>query len=463
MSKLVLEESVSLPDNWAKAKLEIVINKITNGTTETQTKEETEYPVSRIETISNESIDYDRVRYLKKPSNTLIEKYALQQGDILFSNINSDTHLGKTAIFYDGKTLIHGMNLLLIRPEQKIIDPKFLNFHFKYYRNIGKFVAIAQHAVNQSSINQTKLRNMEFIVPPLNEQKRIVAKIEELFSLVDSTKENLEKTKTLLKLLRKQLLDYLIEKEITLDKKTQNNILKYAPLSELIIKIIDHRGVTPKKLGSDWKESGIPVISARNIKNYQLAREEEIRFIPEEIAKKWMPENITKGDLLIVSEGATLGELALLNKDTKFCLGQRLFGIRTNPEILESIFLYYYLISPKGKKEIFSRATGSTVSGLRQTALMKLSILLPTLQQQRKIVNDLDRINTWIENIEIVIENLSSSLKSIRNSMLKQAFEGQLVPQDPNDEPVEILLQKIKREKQETISQTAKPRKKNGK
>jgi type I restriction enzyme S subunit len=105
-----------LPKNWIQTDLDTVVLRMTNGSSLKQHEVEFEgsFPISRIETIWNETIDLERVKYVEA-SESDIEKYGLQKGDVLFSHINSDKHLGKTAVFNLDKTIIHGINLLLLR------------------------------------------------------------------------------------------------------------------------------------------------------------------------------------------------------------------------------------------------------------------------------------------------------------------------------------------------------------
>src|SRR5207249_5596218 len=84
-------------------------------------------PISRIETISEGVIDFSRVKYAT-PTPRERQKYQLQSGDILFSHINSPEHIGKTALFRSNKPLIHGINLLLLRVNQQVCHPEYLNF-----------------------------------------------------------------------------------------------------------------------------------------------------------------------------------------------------------------------------------------------------------------------------------------------------------------------------------------------
>ena len=134
-------------------------------------------------------------------------------GDILFSHINSEPHLGKSAIYTGNPpTLIHGMNLLLIRAKKEQLDPFFLNNLFNWYRLRGIFIGIASRAVNQSSINQGKMKNLLIPLPPLEEQKQIA----HILSVVDEKIEVEQKRKQVLKELFKTMLHRLMSGEIRL-------------------------------------------------------------------------------------------------------------------------------------------------------------------------------------------------------------------------------------------------------
>ena len=171
-------------------------------------------------------------------------------------------------------------------------------------------------------------------------------------------------------------------------------------LGELISEMIDHRGKTPKKLGGDWTYYGIPVLSAKNIKNKKLSRLEEIRFIPKEMADKWMPIKLRQNDVLMTSEGATLGEVAILQQEKNYCIGQRLFAVRCDVELLDPYYFYYFLVSDRGQNEIFARATGSTVEGLRQNEVEDIVIHLPLIEIQKKIGMILRTLDDKIDNLQ---------------------------------------------------------------
>ena len=162
------------PEHWELAKLNDVLDLLSNGLTLPQNKDGQGIPLTRIETIADEKIDISRVGYLQGLTQKIVERYKLHAGDILFSHINSEPMLGKTAI-YEGfpPLLIHGMNLLLIRVNEEICCPEYLNNLFKIYRYKGIFVGLGSRAVGQASINQGKLRFLDIILPPMPEQKEI--------------------------------------------------------------------------------------------------------------------------------------------------------------------------------------------------------------------------------------------------------------------------------------------------
>ena len=166
-----------LPHNWELKTFGDVLSLITNGINGKQNKAALGIPVSRIETIANQSIDMSRVGYLESYDNDKINKYLLNANDILFSHINSALHLGKTALVPKGLTLYHGINLLRLSVNE-LVEPRYFNYYCKYFRLLGEFSANAQHSVNQSSLNQKKLKSFNIPIAPKDEQNLIAGKLD---------------------------------------------------------------------------------------------------------------------------------------------------------------------------------------------------------------------------------------------------------------------------------------------
>jgi len=193
------------------------------------------------------------------------------------------------------------------------------------------------------------------------------------------------------------------------------------PLSDVVSDIIDHRGKTPKKLGGDWSENGYPAISAKNIKSGKLIRPDAIRFIDEELYRKWMKVPLVKGDVILTSE-APLGEMYFLAEDKEYVLSQRLFGIRADSDCINGCYLYFCLNSPLARSDLETRATGTTVVGIRQAELKKVVVLSPG----KTLSDEFSKLALeWMERAG-QLEQQISSLANLRDSLLPRLLSGQL-------------------------------------
>lgn len=185
-------------------------------------------------------------------------------------------------------------------------------------------------------------------------------------------------------------------------------------LGEICKNIIDYRGKTPAKLGADWAKSGYRVFSAKNIKTGNIVQTDSIRYVDENLYRKWMKDEIERGDIIITSE-APFGEVYYWDSDEKIVLGQRLFGLKIN-EICYSKYLYYYMTTAQFQSELKNRATGTTVIGLRQPELLKCTVNLPPLDEQRRIAGILGSLDDKIELNRRINANLEAQAQALFRS-----------------------------------------------
>ena len=157
------------------------------------------------------------------------------------------------------------------------------------------------------------------------------------------------------------------------------------PLGDLLELVIDHRGKTPKKMGfSDFHSEGYPVLSAKHVKTDVLVNAGDIRFANEQMYKKWMKVEVQEGDVVLTSE-APMGEVYYLDGKVKYVLGQRVFGLRPKKKEIHPLYLTAWLTSSRGQEQLASRASGSTVLGIKQSELLKIDVDLPPYEVQEKI------------------------------------------------------------------------------
>jgi len=215
----------------------------------------------------------------------------------------------------------------------------------------------------------------------------------------------------------------------------------HKPLKELVELVIDYRGKTPLKLNGEWTDSGYRALSALNVKTRGLVAEDKIRFVNADLYRKWMKEEVKKGDILITSE-APFGQVFQWKTDEKIVLSQRLFALRIKSQHC-SEYIYQYMASDFFYAELRARATGSTVEGLRQPELIKCKIALPDISIQRKIASILSAYDSLIENNTKRIR----LLERMAENLYKEWFVRFRFPGHENTEFVDSLPKGWKYEK----------------
>lgn len=167
---------------------------IRNGANIKQNKSQIGYPITRIETISNGIVDRSKMGYAGIMDISEYKDYVLEDGDILMSHINSEQHLGKTALYRkeDNEVIIHGMNLLLLRPNMDKILGGYANYYFKSVNFKKQLSKITKKSVNQASFTVSDLKNLDMQVPDLQTQHKIVQVLDKAQSLIDKRKEQIK-------------------------------------------------------------------------------------------------------------------------------------------------------------------------------------------------------------------------------------------------------------------------------
>ena len=202
MEDLLNEQCTMNNVQWKKVRLGEGCNRMCNGMTY-DIDEKEGYLVTRIETISDGYIDYNRVGHTKELPK---EDYKLLKGDILFSHINSVKHIGKVAYFDGEELLYHGMNLLLLRANNEI-NSKFLYYLLSSETVRQRMRTLAKSAVNQASINTTELQKFSFFIPDLTEQRRIAAILSGIDAKIAAEEKVLQKYEKVKKGLMERLLN----------------------------------------------------------------------------------------------------------------------------------------------------------------------------------------------------------------------------------------------------------------
>jgi type I restriction enzyme, S subunit len=208
------------------------------------------------------------------------------------------------------------------------------------------------------------------------------------------------------------------------------------------------RNATPTKI-----TNGIPLVTAKNVKSGYIDYTID-DYISEEEFKERQQRGISKkGDILFTTE-APLGNAALADME-KFSAGQRLITFQqygSKDELINYVMLMF-ILSDFFQQQLYVNKTGSTVAGIKAAILKTLWIPVPPYNEQLRISNTLKSAINLIDSISKNKEILSTSISNTKSKILDLAIRGKIVPQDPNDEPASVLLERIRAEKEELIKQ----------
>lgn len=464
---------LALPEGWVEASFDDALENISNGVGGKQSQDGVGIPVSRIETIANESFDFNRIGFIEEPDKKDVSKYLLNVGDILFSHINSAKHLGKTAVFKNGE-LYHGINLLRLEVDKRITTPKYFNYYCNYLRSNGYFSLNAKHAVNQASINQKALKVAPITFPSLNEQREIVRLLSTHITTVSQIQARLDAIPKILEKFRQSVLNDAVSGELTEEWRLANtykiegkNLLKdsekywsipkqwgWSQLGEHVKLINGDRGKNyPNK--SEYVEEGIPFINTGHITTNGFLNTKKMNYISKEKFDSLSGGKIYEGDLVYCLRGATMGKTARVSPHKVGAIASSLVIVRPLDDVLTD-YLYYFLVSPNAKELIKIFDNGSAQPNLSAKSLSLYSFPLPSLEEQERIVKQVNQLFAHADQIEKSVTTVKARVDHLTQSILHQAFTGNLTKewreQNPElitgDNSAEALLARIKAEKQ---------------
>ncbi|WP_428048156.1 restriction endonuclease subunit S [Candidatus Proelusimicrobium excrementi] len=275
-------------------------------------------------------------------------------------------------------------------------------------------------------------------VPPMAEQKRIVKKIEELFAVIDKTVKSLNETKEHLAQYRQSVLQQAfsgkLHKTTVWNQNSLNALCRYI-----------QRGKSPKYI----TYSALPVINQKCIRWKEL-QIQYLKFIDPIQFGSWIRErHVQPMDILWNSTGTgTIGRAYLYQGTelTDAVVDSHVTIVRADVTKINPHFLFFYIQSPFIQRKIEKMQSGSTNQvELVRKEIQNIQINLPSLPEQKAIVAKIETAFAAADKAEKAISAALEQAQQLKQSILKQAFEGNLVPQDPNDEPVD--LSQIKKHK----------------
>ena len=258
-----------------------------------------------------------------------------------------------------------------------------------------KFDHLGDRAVMGKTLNKVKLNNLSIVFYEPNEQRKIVDKLDVISNLIDYRQKQFKKLSNLVKSRFHEMFG---------DKYSEDKLLN-------LCNIIDYRGKTPEKV-----ESGLPFITAKNVKMHYMSLEPR-EYISKETYDKVMVRGFPKeGDVLFTTE-APLGNVCRIpNFDTEFYIGQRIVTIQTDK--LNSTYLEYALSDKEFIKKYMGKSSGSTVKGIRVRLLEQLTIPVPP----RVLQEEFATFVLQVDKSQLAIKKSLEELETLKKSLMQAYF-----------------------------------------
>ena len=398
-----MAELYSLPDGWEWKKLGDLAKFQSGGTPSRSNKtywDNGNIPWVKISDITDEMYVTNTEEFITKAGLDNSSAKLFPKNTILYTIFATIGKIGILDIEATTNQAISG-----IQPKNNV-DLFYMYYGLKFITNEVQKVSTG---VAQNNINLTKLKEQWFPLPPLEEQKRIVVNLDNLFAKIDKAialhQKNIDEADIFM---ASVLNDVFGELEEKYEKKQLNEI----------IKIIG--GGTPSKAKKEYWENG--TINWATVRDMNVEKIIKTELSITEIGLKNSSSNIIPKNGIIIATRVGLGKVCYLEDDT--AINQDLKGLIPKDDKLNIRYLFNYFKNIE--KSLISNGTGATVKGVKVEFIKELEIPLPPRKNQQKVVVYLDEISNKMEKIKQIQKEKMQSLKALKASILDKAFKGEL-------------------------------------
>lgn len=473
-----------LPLGWKLTTLENVCSQISDGTHKTPNYVDEGVPFISIANITPfKPIDWTSyVRFITREEHEqLIKRVKPQRDDVLITRIGT---LGKAKLVDVDIEFSIFVGLGLIRPIKEIVEPRYLEAWMNSTAIRELSIEKATGSGRQTlALQETRI--LPIPLPPLDEQKRIVKKLDTLLARVDSCQTHLERVPQILKRFRQSVLAAATSGRLTEDwreahpnlvsgdevinsdrEKKEELLLKNKELAkkkstlfsdinaEYLFDIPSGWAFTSWGKISEWitygftrpmpsTSEGKKLVTAKDVQNFSLELESAgftTKKAFDDLSEKDRP---LRGDLLITKDG-TIGRAVLVQTDEPFCINQSVAVCWLRTTQMNKKYLEIIANADFTQRFVKDMAQGMAIQHLSITDFSQCPVPVPSLEEQAEIVRRVEKLFAYAERLEARYTSASEHVERLTPSLLAKAFRGELVEQDPNDESAEKLLERIK-------------------
>jgi type I restriction enzyme S subunit len=294
----------------------------------------------------------------------------------------------------------------------------------------------------QSGFNKQDITKIEIPIPPFNEQKRIADKLDKLFTRIDACCDRLARIPQILEKFRQNVLNDAISGYLTDDWRSSQELADEWE----IVKLSEVASSRLGKMLDKSKNQGVLTPYLRNLNvrwfYFDLTDIQKIRVTEDEVNNF----SICYNDVLIC-EGGEPGRCAIWKGESNVYVYQKaLHRVRVGARLLPE-WLCYCLKNSADSGRLLDMFKGTTIAHLTGITLSQFQLILPSVEEQREIVNRIEKLFADADYIENYYKSIVTTIDQLTAKLLDKAFRGELVPQDPSDEPASVLLERIRTER----------------
>jgi type I restriction enzyme S subunit len=412
------------------------------------------------------------------------EKYALTQGDLLAFRVNGSKDITGRVVEYRGtEGFAYCDHFIRLKVDPRAVNPTFAAAAFGEHGVRQQIERNMVSSAGQNTVSQGTFRAVQFRLPPLNEQKRIVARIEALQARSDAAKEALDAVPPLLEKFRQSVLAAAFRGDLT--KKWREAHPDVEPASELIRRIgappRPHRWAsrsTRLQVGDAGlsvcnPETQVPrgwcwtaLVDVAQLESGHTPSRNHPEYWNGEIPWVSIPDARDHHGREISQTLSTVTQAGLDNSAARVLPSRTVFLCRTAASIGYTLILgrpmatsqdfvawvcnaalvpeYLMYLLQAEKQSLLRFAKGSTHRTIYFPEILSLHICLPPVDEQREIVSNIEARLSRVEGLRSAMRSIEAASQGLNQSIFAKAFRGELVPQDPNDEPAAVLLERIR-------------------
>lgn len=433
---------MNIPKHWQMVELgDISVSPQYGWTSKSSQNGKVKY--LRTTDISSGNIDWKGVPFCQEVPNP-IENFELKKGDLVISRSGS---VGLSFLVENLPTQKVIFASYLIRIQPIIINPKFI---FYFTKSKQFFDAILENSEGSAvqNVSAKRLVSIKIPIAPLKEQTEIVSILDEIFEKFETAKKQLAKIPRLLERYRQSVLERAVSGELTEDWREENNV-EFEWEMKNISNISEKVKIGPfgsSLSQSDYVKNGVPIVNPIHIIDMKIIHDKEqtISNVKYEELKNYI---LDENDIIMARRGE-MGRCAVITKNEKgWICGTGSLFIRPNKNFIIGKYLSISITSLPSKKYFEDNAIGTTMKNLNLQIVNNYAFLLPSLPEQTEIVNRVEKLLKKADEAEAKYKQAMKMIDKLQASVLAMAFRGELSEPQANDQPVSVLLEKIKAEK----------------